>query len=90
MSIARSESSSQHAQAVSNSLRLADEAAARGDYLDALSWLYALEAIGERLPVEYQRKHTAWWERKVMQQRHRPASEDIEDVSLVRQDCTDG
>lgn len=49
-----------HTQAVQNSLRMADEAAQRGDYPDALGWLETLLAIGEQLPGEYQRKQTAW------------------------------
>lgn len=52
--------SRKHAQAVANSLCMADEAAERGDYHDALSWLNAVRATGDRLPDEYQRKHVAW------------------------------
>lgn len=49
-----------HAQAVTNSLRMADEAAERGDYHDALGWLEAVRATGERLSEEYQGKRAAW------------------------------
>jgi len=51
-----------HRTAVKNSLRLAGESAARGDYADALGWIAVLESIGEQLPQEYQAKRRAWQE----------------------------
>ncbi len=51
---------SAHSAAVANSLALADEAAAVGDYVNALRWLHMLEAIGEPLPGGYLAKRRAW------------------------------
>lgn len=51
-----------HWRAVANSLALADEAAATGDYINALSWLHMLDAIGEELPASYLAKRRAWAE----------------------------
>lgn len=49
-----------HAAAIASTLRQADEAAAGGDYEDALSWLGLLETIGDELPADYQAKRQAW------------------------------
>ncbi len=49
-----------HRSAVANTLRFADDAAATGDYHDALAWLATLEAIGELMPAEYRAKQRAW------------------------------
>jgi hypothetical protein len=49
-----------HAAAIASTLRQADEAAADGDYADALSWLGLLETIGDELPEDYQVKREAW------------------------------
>jgi hypothetical protein len=49
-----------HAQAVANSLRLAGEAAARGDYVEALAWVDTVRAIGDDLPVELESQRSAW------------------------------
>jgi hypothetical protein len=49
-----------HQAAVSNSLLLAEHAAARGDYEEALSWLAAVEATGDVLSAAFQAKRHAW------------------------------
>jgi hypothetical protein len=49
-----------HLAAVARSLGWADQAAARGDYADALSWVGVVEAIGDLIPTEYQTKRQAW------------------------------
>jgi hypothetical protein len=49
-----------HAKAVANSLRLATEAADRGDYVDALAWVDAVQAIGEHLPPELETRRSVW------------------------------
>jgi len=49
-----------HARAVLNTLHLADDAARRGQYEDALSWLNTLLAIGDSLPEHYVRKQALW------------------------------
>ncbi|MGN6372341.1 MAG: hypothetical protein ACTHM1_05040 [Solirubrobacteraceae bacterium] len=53
---------SRHTRAVANSLRLATEAAARGDYVEALAWVDTVRAIGEELPHELQASRSAWLE----------------------------
>jgi hypothetical protein len=49
-----------HQAAVRNSLRLADESAARGDYNDAVAWVQVVEATGEQLPKAYETKRQTW------------------------------
>lgn len=49
-----------HARAVANSLRLAGEAAARGDYADAVAWIDTVIAIGERLPADVHESRLTW------------------------------
>ena len=49
-----------HLAAVARSFGWAEEAAARGDYADALSWVGVVEAIGDLIPIEYQTKREAW------------------------------
>jgi hypothetical protein len=49
-----------HRAAVANTLSMADDAAARGDYRAALEWLATVEAIGDALPADYRSKRTAW------------------------------
>ncbi len=49
-----------HAQAVARSLRWADEAADRGDHVNALGWVETVLAIGDLLPEEYERKRAEW------------------------------
>jgi hypothetical protein len=51
---------SKHAVAVAKTLRYAVDAAAGGDYPDALAWLATVEAIGDVLPQEYETKRTVW------------------------------
>ena len=50
----------QHEAAIFHTLSLADEAAADHDYAGALEWLDVIEAIGDRLPEEHQRKRATW------------------------------
>jgi hypothetical protein len=45
---------------VTRTFGCAEEAAARGDYADALSWVGAVEAIGDLIPIAYQPKRQAW------------------------------
>jgi hypothetical protein len=54
------DSDSRHLAAVARSLRWADEAAERGEYRDALGWLQAVEAAGEKLSDAYQARRNAW------------------------------
>ena len=49
-----------HRAAVARSFGWAEQAAARGDYADALSWVGVVEAIGDLIPIEYQTKRQAW------------------------------
>lgn len=49
-----------HEAAVRRTLDLAEESAARGDYRDALAWLAAIEATGDRLPAPYVERQAAW------------------------------
>jgi hypothetical protein len=49
-----------HLAAVARSFAWAEEAAKRGDYTDALSWVQVVEAIGDVIPIEYQTKRQAW------------------------------
>lgn len=49
-----------HQAAVAATLALADEAAARGDYADALAWLATVEAVGDTLTSAYHAKQRAW------------------------------
>ena len=46
--------------AISRALELADAAAARGDYVDALAWLGTLEAIGHQLDSVYENRCARW------------------------------
>jgi hypothetical protein len=46
--------------AVARTFGCAEEAAARGDYADALSWVGAVEAIGDLIPIAYQPERQAW------------------------------
>jgi hypothetical protein len=55
-----------HRAAVARSFGWAEQAAARGDYADALSWVQVVEAIGDPIPTEYQTKRargSAPWRR---------------------------
>ena len=49
-----------HHQAVMNTLSWADDAAAAGDYADALSWLHVITAIGDELPSPYPARRAFW------------------------------
>jgi len=49
-----------HLAAVARSFGWAEDAAARGDYADALSWVQVVEAIGDVVPIEYQTKRQGW------------------------------
>jgi hypothetical protein len=49
-----------HLAAVARTFGWAEEAAARGDYADALSWVQVVQAIGDLIPIEYQTKRSAW------------------------------
>jgi len=49
-----------HQAAVVRSFGSAEQAAARGDYADALSWVQVVEAIGDPIPIEYQTKRRTW------------------------------
>ncbi len=49
-----------HRAAVTSTLQWADEAAGRGDRVDALAWLDALESIGDKLPKAYEIKRDSW------------------------------
>jgi hypothetical protein len=46
--------------AVARTLGCAEEAAARGDYADGLSWVGVVEAIGNLILIKYQTKRQAW------------------------------
>jgi len=47
-------------RAVDRTLELADAAAARGDYVDALARLSTLDAIGYQLDPVYEKRRAAW------------------------------
>jgi hypothetical protein len=49
-----------HAAIIARTLRWADEAASRHDYVQALRWLETVEGIGEALPDEYEAKRHGW------------------------------
>jgi hypothetical protein len=51
---------SKHAVAVAKTLGYAVDAAAEGDYPDALAWLATVEAIGDVLPQEYETMRAVW------------------------------
>jgi hypothetical protein len=54
------QSLTKHEAAMLHTLSWADEAAASRDYTAALLWLDVIEAIGETLPEEHQRKQATW------------------------------
>ncbi len=49
-----------HQHAVAQTLGRADDAAERGDHAVALGWLKVLDAIGEQLSSDYERKRESW------------------------------
>jgi hypothetical protein len=51
---------SKHAAIIARTLRWADEAAARRDYLEALRWIETVRSVGETLPEDYEAKRRAW------------------------------
>jgi hypothetical protein len=57
---AQTDSNARHRAAVGTTLSWADDAAARGDYAEALAWIETLDAIGDELTGEYQTKRGAW------------------------------
>lgn len=57
---ARREAGDRHRVAVARTLAWADEAAARGEYGEALAWLETVEAVDSDLPQPYVVKRAAW------------------------------
>ncbi len=51
---------SQHAEIIERTLRWADEAAARRDYVEALRWVETVRGLGEALPGQYEAKRRVW------------------------------
>lgn len=51
---------SRHERAVANTLSWADQAAAIGEFDEALAWLATLDAIGDPLPEVYAAKRPVW------------------------------
>jgi hypothetical protein len=51
---------SQHAAIIERTLRWADEAAARRDYVEALRWVETIRSLGEALPEYYEAKRQTW------------------------------
>jgi len=49
-----------HVKAVANSLRLASEAAERGDYVEAVAWVDTVRAIGDDLSPELEARRSVW------------------------------
>jgi hypothetical protein len=49
-----------HRAAVSSNLERTQESADRGDYADAQTWIYLLDAINEQIPPDYQRERRVW------------------------------
>lgn len=49
-----------HERAVANTLGFAQEAAARGDFKDALEWLGVVEVVDGVLPPGWDRTRAAW------------------------------
>jgi hypothetical protein len=55
---ARLDPEMRHRAAVARSLGWADDAAARDDYTDALSWLSTIEAVGDQLARYHAKRQT--------------------------------
>jgi hypothetical protein len=49
-----------HAEIIARTLRWADEAAARRDYVEALRWVEKVRSLGQTLPDAYEAKRQAW------------------------------
>ena len=47
-------------RAISRTLALADAAAARGNYVDAVDWLTSLEATGHQLDSVFENRRARW------------------------------
>lgn len=45
---------------IGRTLRWADEAAARRDYVEALRWVDTVRSLGEALPGHYEAKRRVW------------------------------
>lgn len=56
----RRERQRRHDEALTNTLGLAEQAAAAGNYADALRWLDVIEAIGDELPRRYRAARERW------------------------------
>jgi len=50
----------EHAAIIGRTLRWADDAAARGDYAEAVRWIETVRAVGHDLSDEYKEKHASW------------------------------
>ena len=73
-----------HEQAVARTLDWSDQAAEDGDAANALTWLQALEAIGDPLSDDYQKKRQAWRRALRLDRKHR------ERRARSRRRCTSG
>lgn len=49
-----------HAAIIARTLRWADEAAGRRDYVEALRWVEKVRSLGQTLPHDYEAKRQAW------------------------------
>lgn len=56
----RGDGTERHRLAVARTLDWADQAAARGEYGEALAWLETVEAVDFELPQPYVVKRAAW------------------------------
>ncbi len=63
----RARREAKHRAAVATTLHWADEAARCGDHVDALAWLDALEAMGDKLPKTYEVRRDSWSAQSVPQ-----------------------
>jgi hypothetical protein len=50
----------QHAAIIARTLRWADEAASRHNYVEAVRWVETILSLGEQLPDEYKAKREIW------------------------------
>jgi hypothetical protein len=53
-----------HERAVARSLGFAHEAAAEGDFVNAVRWLQVIQAVDGGLPPEWERTLAGWIDRK--------------------------
>jgi non-homologous end joining protein Ku len=60
-----------HAAIIARTLRWADEAAARRDYVRAVHWIEAVRRLGDALPDEYEAKRETWVNAIDRDRRHR-------------------